>query len=147
VRSNNVGLSGNHDVPLTILWETLLPKISLISKQVIPYQTCCDIYSSRGYTPKNWFLADSSKANHKPWRLQPSPPYTLLKPQHWTTMGQLTSRRMEDLNSPRKPQSQLNISKHGRLDQWLLTVGLSITTQTQTNILRYQVIMWKDDNR
>jgi hypothetical protein len=60
-----------------------LPIASLISKQVISYQTrggtCCPGVS----TPKTQSLADSSMTNHKPWRSQPSPPHqTLLKPQH-----------------------------------------------------------------
>jgi hypothetical protein len=43
-----------------------LPTTSLISKQVIPYQTrgdtCCPVVS----TPKTWSLADFSMTNHKP---------------------------------------------------------------------------------
>jgi hypothetical protein len=60
-----------------------LPTTSLIIKKVVPYRThggtCCPGVS----TPKTRSLADSSISNHKPWRLQPSPPFqTLLKPQH-----------------------------------------------------------------
>jgi hypothetical protein len=56
---------------------------SLISKQVVPYQTrgstCCPGVS----TPKTRSLANSSMTNHKPWRVQPSPPFqTLVKPHH-----------------------------------------------------------------
>jgi hypothetical protein len=63
-----------------------LPTSSLISKQVVLYQTrggtCCPGVS----TPKTRFLGDSSMTNHKQRRLQPSPPFqTLLKPQHRTS--------------------------------------------------------------
>jgi hypothetical protein len=63
-----------------------LPTASLISKQVVPYQTrigtCCPGVS----TPKTRSLADSSMTNYKPSRSQPSPPFqSLLKPQHRTS--------------------------------------------------------------
>jgi hypothetical protein len=81
--------------PISHLFEQgTLPTTSLISKQAIPYRTCGST-CPRGSTPKNWSLADSSKTNHKPWRLKPSPPFrTLLKPQHQT--------------SPRSPHITMN---------------------------------------
>jgi hypothetical protein len=60
------GLKEVFTVPLCSTKSDTLPKVFLISKQVVPYQilggTCCP----RGSTPKNRSLADSSKTNHKP---------------------------------------------------------------------------------
>jgi hypothetical protein len=42
-----------------------LPKVFLISKQVIPYQTLGGIGYPRGSTPKNRSFAESSKTNLK----------------------------------------------------------------------------------
>jgi hypothetical protein len=86
-----------------------LPTTSLISKQAITYQThggtCCPEVS----TPKIQSLVYSSKTNHKPWRLQPSPPFqTLLKQRHQT--------------SPRSPHTTTD----GRL-----TLSTLSTSQTQ----------------
>jgi hypothetical protein len=56
------------------------PIAYLISKQVIPYGTRGGTYCPRVSTPMTRSLADLSMTNHKPWRLQPSPPFqTLLK--------------------------------------------------------------------
>jgi hypothetical protein len=44
----------------------LLPEVSLISKQVISYQTLGDTDYSEGSTPKNQSLVDPSKTNNKP---------------------------------------------------------------------------------
>jgi hypothetical protein len=56
---------------------------SLISKQVVPYQTRGDTCCPGVSTPKSLSLVDLSMTNYKLWRLQPSPPFhTLLKPQH-----------------------------------------------------------------
>jgi hypothetical protein len=53
-------------IPLYSTKLDTLPKVFLISKQVVPYHTlggtCCPGWS----TPKNRSLADSSKTNHKP---------------------------------------------------------------------------------
>jgi hypothetical protein len=43
-----------------------LPTASLISKQVVPYQTCGDTCCPGVSTPKTRSLADSSMTNHKP---------------------------------------------------------------------------------
>jgi hypothetical protein len=43
-----------------------LPTTSLISKQVVPYQTCCGTYCPGVSTLKTRSLADSSMTNHKP---------------------------------------------------------------------------------
>jgi hypothetical protein len=60
-----------------------LPTTSLISKQVVPYQTHDNTYCPGASTPMTQSLANLSMTNHKPWRSQPSPPIqTLLKPQH-----------------------------------------------------------------
>jgi hypothetical protein len=84
---HHIGSSGNHEVPLTILWARLPLEVSLISKQVVLYWTRGGTNYSGGFTPKNRSLADSSKTNHKSWRSQPYPPYnSLLKPQHQTIM-------------------------------------------------------------
>jgi hypothetical protein len=45
-----------------------LPTASLISKQVVPYQTCGGTCCPGVSTPKTRSLADSSMTNHKPWR-------------------------------------------------------------------------------
>jgi hypothetical protein len=92
-----------------------LPIAPLISKQPVPYRirgnSCCP----EGFTSKNWYLADSSKTNHKPWMSQPSPPFqTLLKPQH------RTSPRSPHITMDGRPTlSTLNTSqtqhhKHGK---------------------------------
>jgi hypothetical protein len=65
--------------------QVTLPTTSLISKQVVPYQTRGGTYCPRVSTPKTQSLADLSTTNHKLWRSQPSPLFqTLLKPQHRT---------------------------------------------------------------
>jgi hypothetical protein len=63
-----------------------LPTASLLSKQDVPYQTHGDTCCPRVSTSKTQSLADSIMTNHKPWRLQPSPPFQILrKPQHRTS--------------------------------------------------------------
>jgi hypothetical protein len=52
-------------VPLCSTKSDTLPKVFLISKQAVPYQTL-GIGCPRGSTPKNRSLADSCKTNHKP---------------------------------------------------------------------------------
>jgi hypothetical protein len=44
------------------------PTTSLISRQVIPYQTHGDTCCPGVSTPKTWSLADSSMTNHNTWR-------------------------------------------------------------------------------
>jgi hypothetical protein len=116
-----------------------LPTASLISKQVVPYQTHADIWCPGVSTPKTWSLADSSMTNHKPWRSQPSPPFqTLLKPQHrispWsphiTTDGRPTR---STLNT-----SQTQHHKDGNTCTTLMTAGLSNTTNHKNPILKYE---------
>jgi hypothetical protein len=53
-------------VPLCSTKSDTLPKVFLISKQAVPYQTLGGIGCPRGSTPKNRSLADSCKTNHKP---------------------------------------------------------------------------------
>jgi hypothetical protein len=73
------------------------PKAILISKQPVSYRTRGDTCCPGGSAPKNQFLADSSKTNHISWMTKPPPPFQILvNPLH----GQLTSRRMENHNSP-----------------------------------------------
>jgi hypothetical protein len=53
-------------VPLRSTKSNTLAKVFLISKQAVPYQTLGGTCCSRGSTPKNMYLADLSKTNHKP---------------------------------------------------------------------------------
>jgi hypothetical protein len=107
-----------------------LPTASLISKQVITYQTRGDTCCPRVSTPKTRSLADSSMTNHKLWRSQPSPSFqTLLKQQH-----QISPRSSHIMTDGR---STLNIIKMEILVWWLKTIGLSNTTNHKNSILKY----------
>jgi hypothetical protein len=88
-----------------------LPSSSLISKQVITYQTHGNTCCSGVSTTKTQSLANSSMTNHKSWRSQPSPPFqTLLKPQHWTS-----PQSHHIMTDGRPTLSTLNITKMERL--------------------------------
>jgi hypothetical protein len=69
------GINDVFAVPLHSTKSDTLPKVFLMSKQVVPDQTLDGIVCPGESTPKNRSLDDSSKANHKPWRSQPSPLY------------------------------------------------------------------------
>jgi hypothetical protein len=90
-------------------------------------------------TPKTQSLADSSMMNHKPWRLQPSPPFqTLLKPQH------RTSPRSPHITTDERPTlSTLNTSqaqhhKDQKTCTTLKIAGLSNTTNHKNSTLKYE---------
>jgi hypothetical protein len=91
-------------VPLHSTKLDTLPKVFLINKQVVPYQTLGGIGCPGGSTPKNMSLAGSSKTNHKPWRSQPSPPYHDLAQ---------TSASIYDQNTTIIPQDErLRVNSH-----------------------------------
>jgi hypothetical protein len=84
-----------------------LPITSLISKQVVPYQTHGSTCYPGVSTPKTQSLSDSSMTNHKPWRSQPSPPFqSLLKPQH-----RISPRSPHIMTDGRPTLSTLNTSQ------------------------------------
>jgi hypothetical protein len=60
------GLKEVFVVPLCSTKSDTLSKVFLISKQSVSYQTLGGTCCLGGSTPKNKFLADSSKTNHKP---------------------------------------------------------------------------------
>jgi hypothetical protein len=60
-----VGLKEVFAVPLRSIKLDTLPKVFIISKQVVSYQTHGGTCYLGGSTPKKSFLADSSKTNHK----------------------------------------------------------------------------------
>jgi hypothetical protein len=63
-----------------------LPTASVLSKQAVPYQTYGGTCCPRVSTSKTQSLVYSIMTNHKPRRLQHSPPFQiLLKPQHRTS--------------------------------------------------------------
>jgi hypothetical protein len=58
----------------------------------------------------------------------------LLKPQHLSLHGQVTSRRMEDRNTLTKTQAKLNITMDGKTRTTHMTAWLSITNQVLIHI-------------
>jgi hypothetical protein len=95
---------------------------SLISKQVVPYQTrgstCCLVVS----TPMIRSLADSSMANHITWRNPTvSTIPTLLKPRHRSSLRSRHSSQDGRPNVSTITQAKLNIIKMERFvrHSWL----------------------------
>jgi hypothetical protein len=107
------------------------PIAYLISKQVVPYHTCggtcCPGVSTTSITRS---LADSSMTNHKPSRLQPSPPFqTLLKPHHRISprSPHITTDGRPTLSTLHTSQTQHH--KDRKTCMTLMTAWLSIANQ------------------
>jgi hypothetical protein len=104
-----------------------LPTASLISKQVVAYQThgstCC-----LGVSDKLDHLTDSNRLHHSKYCLNHS-----IEPHH----GHLTSRRMEDQHSQHST-SHSQHHKDGKTCTTLKTAGLSNTTNHKNPILKYE---------
>jgi hypothetical protein len=96
-----------------------LPTASLISKQVIPYQTLL----------KPHHLTDSSRLYHS----KPCSNHSIK-----SHNGHLTSQQMEDQHSQHSTEVKLNIINMERLVWRLKTIGLSITTNHKNSILKYE---------
>jgi hypothetical protein len=112
-----------------------LPTTSLISKQVVPYQTrggtCCPI----GTTPKNRYLADSSMRIHISWKN----PTVSTNPTHaQTTTSILTMVTSHhdgwNTNTLNTNTSQTQHHRYGKTCRTLMTAWLSITNQVWTQI-------------
>jgi hypothetical protein len=93
-----------------------LPTASLISKQVVPYQTCGDTSCPVVSTPMTRSLADSSMINHITWRI---PTVSTIPNLAQTTASNLTTVtshhdrwKTSTLNTP---QVKLNIIKMERI--------------------------------
>jgi hypothetical protein len=107
-----------------------LPTSSLISKQVVPYQTrgdtCCPMVS----TPKTQSLADSSMTIHITWRI---PTISTIPTYAQTTASILTTVKSH-LNGRGRPsltktEAKLNMTKDENTCTTLMTAWLSITNQ------------------
>jgi hypothetical protein len=111
------------------------PTTSLISKQVIPYQTCGGTCCPRVSTPKTRSLADSSMTNHITWR---NPTISTIPTHAQTTASILTAVnsyhdrwKTKNLNNN---TSQTQHHKDGKTCMTLMTAWLSITNQVWTHI-------------
>jgi hypothetical protein len=117
-----------------------LPTTSLISKQVVPYQTRESTCCPGGSTPKNRSLADLSMTIYISWKNQT----VSTNPTHaQTTTSILTTVtshhdgwKMSTLNTN---TSQTQHHKDGKTCRTLMTAWLSITNQVWTQILKYEV--------
>jgi hypothetical protein len=115
------------------------PTTSIISKQVIPYQTCGGTCCHGVSTPKTWSLVDSSMTNHTTWR---NPTVSTIPPHAQTTTSILTTInshhdgwKIKTLNNN---TSQTQRHKDGKTCTTLLTVWLSIANQVWTQILKHE---------
>jgi hypothetical protein len=92
------------------------PTASLISKQVVPYQTHGDTCSPGVSTPKTQFLADSSMTNHNTWR---HPTVSTISNLAQTTASNLTTVTHITMDGRPKlstiTQAKLNIIKMEKL--------------------------------
>jgi hypothetical protein len=114
------------------------PTTSLISKQVIPYQTRGDICCLGVSTPKTRSLANSSMTIHITWQNPTvSTISILLKPQH------RSSSRSPHIMTDGRPTlsndtSQTQYHEDGKTCMTLMTAWLSIANQVWTQILKYK---------
>jgi hypothetical protein len=111
--------------------------ISLISKQVISYQTRGGTCCPRVSTPKTWSLAYSSMTSHITWRI---PTVSTIPTNAQTTasiLATVTSHhdgwKTKTLNSNTR---QTQHHKDGKTCTTLMSVWLCITNQVWTHILK-----------
>jgi hypothetical protein len=113
---------------------------SLTSKQAIPYQTHGGTCCPRVSTPTTRSLVDLSMTNHITWWIPTVSTIPNLAQTTASNLTMVTSHhdrwKTNTLNTQHKSNSI--IIKMERLVQWLITIGLSNTTNHKNTILKHE---------
>jgi hypothetical protein len=108
------------------------PTASLISKQVIPYQTRGGTCCLRVSTPKTQSLADSSKRNLITWRI---PAFSTIPSHAQTTASILTTvNSHHDGWKTKTLNNNTSQTQHRKTCMTLMIAWLSITNQVRNQI-------------